>query len=431
MLAAILIAFCGSSSVGRTVNDLRMDDPPEIEVRLEPETALAAGTYVQSQLRLRVQVVSPWPFSSLDIEMPSFDEMLTVPLRTPSTREVEFYGFRGHVHERHLALFPRHSGTIVVPSIRATGSIDPAGRASKPFAIRTEPFEILVKPMPTAYRADWWLSADEVTIADVWSAPLKSLKAGDTVRRTVTVTSHGSIAEQLVPMSHPVAAGYTVIGSTHDRSTSFATLGVTATLTQSFDLLIHATDHVRFEPIALSYWNPVVASERRVATPEVEIEPLPGDRDGEAARLLSSVASTRTARWRIAIVLIAFPMIVLSGLALISFVRWLPNADERQLARAARRADHAPAELLAALRSWQGSALDASSSASRDLAGAVSRRLQQRLYSAETEALDVREVERQVRSLLRIARVDRAQRSWRAMGRWFDRALGPRRGLDG
>ena len=53
----------------------------------------------------------------------------------------------------------------------------------KAFALREDERVVNIKPPPPAFRDDWWLVASDVTVNEVWSKPLETLRVGDHVTR--------------------------------------------------------------------------------------------------------------------------------------------------------------------------------------------------------------------------------------------------------
>ncbi len=79
---------------------------PELTVSLQPRHVKTGGAYVQGQIRLRVQLVSPHPFEALQLDLPPIAAARTLTLSQPHTRKIHNFSREGYVYETRLALFP-------------------------------------------------------------------------------------------------------------------------------------------------------------------------------------------------------------------------------------------------------------------------------------------------------------------------------------
>ena len=68
---------------------------PRLSVDIEPRRVKTQGGYVQGQIVLRVQLVSPHPFEALQLTLPPIAKARALTLSPPRTREIHNYGLKG------------------------------------------------------------------------------------------------------------------------------------------------------------------------------------------------------------------------------------------------------------------------------------------------------------------------------------------------
>lgn len=126
-------------------------------------------------------------------------------------------GFRTPAIEETIALFPKRSGVLTLPSFEQELTyIDRAGKRVQ-IALKTEPVELEIEPAPVADGV-WWLPARAVTVQDEWSADPSDLPPGEPVRRTITVTAAAQLPTSLPPAPGSTTQGLIVSAASPQRS---------------------------------------------------------------------------------------------------------------------------------------------------------------------------------------------------------------------
>ena len=124
---------------------------PELTVSLQPRHVKTGGAYVQGQIRLRVQLVSPHPFEALQLDLPPIAAARTLTLSPPHTRKIHNFGREGYVYETRLALFPEHSGVLTIPSVSVVGAVAVGSDQQESFAEVSPEMFVTVKPIDPDY----------------------------------------------------------------------------------------------------------------------------------------------------------------------------------------------------------------------------------------------------------------------------------------
>ena len=169
-------------------------EPPDAELHVIAETPHGVP-YVGERVDLRVR-------GRFDLSI-ALDELVAPQSKDFDWIQVErdkWVPTNGleKLYERHLVLFPRRSGQIVIPPfVEKLTVLDEHGlRTTKEIA--SEPVALEVSA-PPADRHDW-LPADDVELVDEWSADPASLEKGATVERTVTLRVKGADPNLIPPL---------------------------------------------------------------------------------------------------------------------------------------------------------------------------------------------------------------------------------------
>lgn len=402
-----------------------MPEVPKLTVTMKPEAALRDGGYLQGQLVLQVQIASKFPFEALNVRLPQIRDAEVHRLQAPRTREVRSYAGDGYVFETALAIFPTKSGLLEIPGVAVEGAVEPLPDQERSFRESSDDLRLEIAGVAPRYSDPWWLVSERVEMSETWSKPVEELRLGDVVRREITLVAFGATAAHLPELEHSRTQGITVAKADGTAKTERTAEGVTATVTQAWDLKIEADDFAYVSPMGVAYWHPGEAREMRAALPGKRIEPLPADERALAAALMSDALAEHNQRLAV-VVLLAFvlltPLLVVGVAAL--WQAW-PTRGDLRLVRACAAAG-SPTGLYRAVSEWAlASGIDL-----RTLEASTTSaygELERGVFSARTSTADRREL---VRSLLRVSRRMRLRRLLAAMDRGLDRLLGPRRRLE-
>lgn len=386
---------------------------PELTVSLEPRHVKTGGAYVQGQIVLRVQLVSPHPFEALQLELPPVAGAQTLTLSPPKTDEIHNYSLKGYVYATKLALFPEQSGVLTIPSIAAAGAIAVGPGQSKSFA-ETEPeMLVTIKPIDPDYDAPWWLVADAATMTEVWTPPPEELRVGDIVRRDITVTVYGVTAEHLPVIEQTANSGYSVVGSETAARTDLTPNGTVATLRRFWDLRIESEAVFSISPIRLAFWDLAAGAMASASLLAKRIEPLARDADASRAQLMSDAIAAHRNRRISLFAALSVPALALLALIVARLYKSLPTRADRRLSRTCK-GNSTPVACFQAVTRW-----------SHDSFGIDGRNTIGRLQHHRTFATDIRRRGR------RAARRQRLYAFWRQIMRGITSVILPSSHLPG
>ena len=177
------------------------------------------SVYVQAQAILTLRI-----YHSVSL----YDDSSLPPLQIPDARieqlgesrayEKDINGVRHGVIEMRYAIYPQHSGELIIPGqvfnaalVEAQPTADSTSQSPKSGKLmRVSSGELLltVKAKPITYPADLpWLPARSLTLSETWNPEPEHVQVGDSLTRSLTVKAEGLASSQLPPLPGTEASG--------------------------------------------------------------------------------------------------------------------------------------------------------------------------------------------------------------------------------
>ena len=196
----------------------RRTTPTAIKVSPEPEFALAeelvtfdatvdnTEVYVQAQVILTITLQQAINLDNRAVSDVDIPDTYQEPLEQKSFQR-RSGGRLWQVTELRYALFPQKSGDLLIPAIAFSGRELLPGRSllgarlGRRIAIKSDPINIRVKPVPATFPGDVWLPAQQLSLTSRWSAAPEQLSIGDSTTRTLEITAQGLQGSQLPPVT--------------------------------------------------------------------------------------------------------------------------------------------------------------------------------------------------------------------------------------
>ena len=175
--------------------------------------------YVQAQAILTLRI-----YHSVSL----YDDSSLPPLQIPDARieqlgesrtyEKDINGIRHGVIEMRYAIYPQHSGELIIPGqifnaalVDAQPVQDASSQTPKSGKLmRVSSSEILltVKAKPVTYPADLpWLPARDLTLSESWNPEPEHVQVGDSLTRSLTIKAEGLASSQLPPLPGTEVSG--------------------------------------------------------------------------------------------------------------------------------------------------------------------------------------------------------------------------------
>ena len=114
------------------------------------------------------------------------------------------HGKNYQVIEQQFLITAHQPGILTIPAVTIKAEIIHSDfssffgtQSTKPVVIKSNPIAIDIKPIPDSIPSDQWLPTTAVQLNSHWSNSSSTLKAGEPITRTVTLTATGTLSANL------------------------------------------------------------------------------------------------------------------------------------------------------------------------------------------------------------------------------------------
>lgn len=169
------------------------------------------SVYVQAQAVLTLRI-----YHSVSL----YDDSSLPPLQIPDARieqlgdsrtyEKDIDGQRHGVIEMRYAIYPQHSGELIIPAqvfnaalvdAQPTQDATQGPKSGKLMPVTSSELLLTVKAKPITYPADApWLPARSLSLSESWNPEPDHTQVGDSLTRSLTVEAEGLSSTQLPPL---------------------------------------------------------------------------------------------------------------------------------------------------------------------------------------------------------------------------------------
>jgi len=301
------------------VPPIRVGDTESLPLMLmieEPSAAVAAsadqavflravieGTdppfYVQQQVQYTLQLyfsesLLKGSFSELNVKN-ALVEQLGEDVRFSTVVNGKEY----QVAERHYAIFPEQSGTLVIPPVVFTGQLAGAKRQNLPgdrmndlmeqflgrdiftepgkrVRLRSDAVKLDVQPRPDSYAGQYWLPSEQIELHDSWAADPPEFRAGEPVTRTITLVAKGLESSHLpdIVLTDTQDMRLYPEQPVHENRTDGD--WVFGSSKQTVAYMPSATGMTTIPEIRIDWWDSRDEKQRTAVLPAREVRVLPG-----------------------------------------------------------------------------------------------------------------------------------------------------------
>jgi hypothetical protein len=228
---------------------------PVVRVRLEP----AKGILVGQPVRLVVSVFVPNYFTG-NPDFPEFEienAIVVLPQDRPENSNTQIGGVSYAGITETYVIYPQQAGDFHLPSaqIEVPYAVAPPKSTTARVALPKVSFHADVPA--AAKNLDYFLPTTSLTIHQTWSSPLKDLRVGASVERTVTVTATKMQAMLIPPLPLDAPEGIRIYSEepvVDDQKTARGDF-VYGRRTQTAKYLIQKEGEYKLPPIELKWWN--------------------------------------------------------------------------------------------------------------------------------------------------------------------------------
>ncbi|WP_166653415.1 BatD family protein [Oharaeibacter diazotrophicus] len=250
-LVVVLVALAAALAPASAATD------PRDGVKLWVEVDHDGPIHPQEMVILRVHGRFTVPVTLEKMTDPTFDGFRALRIDHDRWRDVFEDGLTRRAFERVVAVFPQHSGRLVVPPfVHALTVLDGTMRQVK-ITVATAPVAIDVVPAP-APAGSWWIAARNLRLTETWTRDPAALGIGESTRRVVTVAADGVFDDQLPPPPTLAVPGLIAFAGPTTRSTRIG-LGRPAEMLPLREQALRRKG--RLEEVATPFLGPIASAD--------------------------------------------------------------------------------------------------------------------------------------------------------------------------
>ena len=297
------------------------------------------SVYVQAQAILTLRI-----YHSVSL----YDDSSLPPLQIPDARieqlgesrtyEKDINGIRHGVIEMRYAIYPQHSGELIIPGqifnaalVDAQPVQDASSQTPKSGKLmRVSSSEILltVKAKPVTYPADLpWLPARDLTLSESWNPEPEHVQVGDSLTRSLTIKAEGLASSQLPPLPGTEVSGLRRYPDQPVLGNQNSERGLVGSREDREALVPSRSGAIELPSVEVVWWNTfedhLEHSSLPARTLQVAANPsLMVDTPASTSALESNTSSETLWRWKLSTLILACTTLL--GFGLWWRARWQP-----------------------------------------------------------------------------------------------------------
>lgn len=140
--------------------------------------------------------------------------------------------------------------------------------ASKPFTTKSETIDVNVQPLPSEFKGQSWLPAEELTIEDSWTTSPPELRIGEPVSRILRLQAKGLAGSQIPKVEIPKPNNirtYTDQEKTETRTDGKTVYGISE---MKITYIPDESGSITIPAIKLDWWNVITKKQETFIIPE-------------------------------------------------------------------------------------------------------------------------------------------------------------------
>lgn len=239
--------------------------------------------YIHSQVIYTVRLYLAVSLASASLSEPEVETATVERLGEDHEFTTSRNGMQYRVVERRYVLFPHEAGPLTITPVTFQGQVgrrssslfDPFSRPGPTRRLQSRPITLDVQAMPSDFQGPW-LPAKNLEIASSWSTPPDSLRAGEPVTLTLTLSSVGLEAGQLPDPSFGLPAEVKQYPDQAKLENLTSVDGITGMLTRKIALVIGTAGEYTLPAVTIPWWNTETGTLEQAVLPAQTLRVAPG-----------------------------------------------------------------------------------------------------------------------------------------------------------
>jgi len=265
------------------------DTPPEVTASTKEHVFVEASIalkndkppYIQQQIAYTVKLFYDEQLLEYEIYPPTLEKAVIEQLQQKEKYRLSRNGKSYRVIERNYVISAEKSGKLTIPPTIVKGNIraekqpnqrqhdpffnDPFGAGifsgsifgerGTPITLRSEPIEVDIQSLPTAFKGDNWLPAEAVILKDSWQKQLPTFRVGEPVSRTLSIEAKGLASSQIPKLVLPpveAIRAYPDQEKNENYTDGTTLIGIS---TQTISYIPNKAGTLQLPEIILEWWN--------------------------------------------------------------------------------------------------------------------------------------------------------------------------------
>ncbi|HEC05058.1 MAG TPA: protein BatD [Thiothrix sp.] len=273
--------------------------------------------YVQQQIPYVLKLYTDDSIESGEVYPPNIENAIIEKLSRDKQYSVVRNGQKLNVLEKHYVISAEKSGKLVIPPAIFKGEQTlPSNQQSrglgrggfpdsifndpfndpffnsgsfgslfrepgKPVTTRSDSIEIDIQPLPTDYKGNSWIPAEDLVIKDSWQNRNPVFKVGEPIERTLTLQTKGLTGSQIPDVAVDEPSNIRVYSDNADTQTQTDGNTVYGIRKQQLNYIPNAAGKTTIPAVNIDWWNVITKQQETFTLPAREVEILPG-KDGES-----------------------------------------------------------------------------------------------------------------------------------------------------
>ncbi len=175
----------------------------------------------------------------------------------------------------YYLVFPYNTGTLTIPELEINASIPPEGDyKGQAHVIRTKAQRIKVNAVPSAKDELVWMVAKNISVKEIWSKALESLKVGDVVEREITISANGTLPTLIQPLKIEKPELVSIYPKEPELQDKRNNQDVNGVRTEKYSYLFEEEGKVFIPEEEFLWWNPQTKRVYKRTIPERKLSIL-------------------------------------------------------------------------------------------------------------------------------------------------------------